>query len=350
MNRRLFFPGQTRLWCGPQAAPGLAGVGTNGLDGDLGLRVILAKPRGFCAGVERAIEIVERALEIYGPPVYVRHEIVHNKRVVEDLKAKGARFVEELDEIPDGAVTVFSAHGVAQKVEDVARLRALPVVDATCPLVAKVHKEGQRYAEQGFEVVLIGHEGHPEVEGTMGRIPGKVYLVSTAEAVGKLQVGNPDKLAYVSQTTLSVDDTREVIEALSVRFPKIVGPDVKDICYATQNRQRAVRELAPKVDLFLVVGARNSSNSNRLREIAADTGVATYLIEDASHLDPRWLEGVDAVGITAGASTPEELVVELIDRLRSHRDIEVEVLDGEEENVQFKLPEELRNLPVARIA
>jgi 4-hydroxy-3-methylbut-2-en-1-yl diphosphate reductase len=314
------------------------------------LRVILAKPRGFCAGVERAIEIVERALEIYGPPVYVRHEIVHNKRVVEDLKAKGARFVEELDEIPDGAVTVFSAHGVSQKVEDVARLRSLPVVDATCPLVAKVHKEGQRYAEQGFEVVLIGHEGHPEVEGTMGRVPGKVYLVSNADDVEKLEVDNPDKLAYVSQTTLSVDDTRDVIEALSERFPKIVGPDVKDICYATQNRQRAVRELAPQVDLFLVVGARNSSNSNRLREIAADTGVATYLIEDASHLEPKWLESVEAVGITAGASTPEELVAELIDRMRSYRDIELEVLDGEEENVQFKLPEELRNLPVARIA
>lgn len=314
------------------------------------MRVILAKPRGFCAGVERAIEIVERALEIYGPPVYVRHEIVHNKRVVEDLKAKGARFVEELDEIPDGAVTVFSAHGVSQKVEDVARLRSLPVVDATCPLVAKVHKEGQRYAAHGFEVVLIGHEGHPEVEGTMGRVPGKVYLVSNAEDVSKLEVDNPDKLAYVSQTTLSVDDTRDVIEALSARFPKIVGPDVKDICYATQNRQRAVRELAPKVDLFLVVGARNSSNSNRLREIAADTGVATYLIEDASHLEPYLLEGVEAVGITAGASTPEELVAELIDRMRLYRDIELEVLDGEEENVQFKLPDELRNLPVVRIA
>ncbi|MGB8275912.1 MAG: 4-hydroxy-3-methylbut-2-enyl diphosphate reductase [Alphaproteobacteria bacterium] len=314
------------------------------------MKVILAKPRGFCAGVERAIEIVEKALEIYGPPVYVRHEIVHNKRVVEDLKAKGARFVEELDEIPDGAVTVFSAHGVSQKVEDHARLRVLPVVDATCPLVAKVHKEGQRYAEQGFEVVLIGHEGHPEVEGTMGRIPAKVYLVSSVADVGELEVSDPDKVAYVSQTTLSVDDTREVIEALSDRFPKIVGPDVRDICYATQNRQRAVRELAPKVDLFFVVGARNSSNSNRLREIAADTGVATYLIEDASHLDPAWLRGVDSVGITAGASTPEELVQELIDRLRSYSEIELEVLDGEEENVQFRLPDELRKLPVARIA
>jgi 4-hydroxy-3-methylbut-2-enyl diphosphate reductase len=314
------------------------------------VKVILAKPRGFCAGVERAIEIVEKALEIYGPPVYVRHEIVHNKRVVEDLKAKGARFVEELDEIPDGAVTVFSAHGVSQKVEDEARLRELPVVDATCPLVAKVHKEGQRYAEQGYELVLIGHEGHPEVEGTMGRIPAKAYLVSTVEDVARLEVTNPEKLAYVSQTTLSVDDTREVIEALSARFPRIVGPDVRDICYATQNRQRAVRELAPKVDLFLVVGARNSSNSNRLREIAADTGVVTHLIEDASHLDPSWLHGIESVGITAGASTPEELVRELIGRLRDYRDIELEILDGEEENVQFKLPEELRNLPVARIA
>jgi 4-hydroxy-3-methylbut-2-enyl diphosphate reductase len=314
------------------------------------LRVILAKPRGFCAGVERAIEIVERALELYGPPVYVRHEIVHNKRVVEDLKAKGARFVEELDEIPDGAVTVFSAHGVAQKVADEAVLRDLPVVDATCPLVAKVHKEGQRYAKHGYEVVLIGHEGHPEVEGTMSRIPGKVYLVSTAADVQELEVENRDKLAYVSQTTLSVDDTRAVIEALTERFPKIVGPDVKDICYATQNRQRAVREVAPKVDLFLVVGASNSSNSNRLREIAADEGVDTYLIEDASHLDPALLDGVEAVGITAGASTPEELVHELIDRLRQYRDIKVEVFDGEEENVVFKLPDELKDHPRARSA
>jgi 4-hydroxy-3-methylbut-2-enyl diphosphate reductase len=314
------------------------------------LRVILAKPRGFCAGVERAIDIVERLLEIHGPHLYVRHEIVHNKRVVEDLKAKGARFVEEVDEIPDGAVTVFSAHGVSQQVADEAVMRNLPVVDATCPLVAKVHKEGQRYAKHGYEVVLIGHEGHPEVEGTMGRISGKVYLVSSVEDVERLEVKDPDKLAYVSQTTLSVDDTREVIDALTERFPKIVGPDVKDICYATQNRQAAVRELAPKVDLFLVVGARNSSNSNRLREIAADTGVATYLIEDASHLEPEWLKGVEAVGITAGASTPEELVQELIDRLREYREIELEVGDGEEENVQFKLPPELRELPQARTA
>ena len=306
------------------------------------MRVILAQPRGFCAGVERAIEIVERALEQYGPPVYVRHEIVHNKRVVEGLKAQGAVFVEELNEVPDGAITVFSAHGVSQKVADDARMRQLPVLDATCPLVAKVHKEGQRYAEKGFEVILIGHEGHPEVEGTMGRIPGRVHLVSTAEDVGNLRPRDPAKLAYVTQTTLSVDDTREVIEALTARFPKIVGPDVKDICYATQNRQLAVRELAEKVDLVLVVGAHNSSNSNRLRDIVAETGVPSYLIEDARTLDPSWLDEIESIGITAGASTPEELVHELIERLRQFHEIQVSVLDGIEEHIQFKLPAELR--------
>ncbi len=306
------------------------------------MRVVLAQPRGFCAGVERAIEIVERALRFYGPPVYVRHEIVHNKRVVEDLKAKGAKFVEEVGEIPAGAITIFSAHGVSQKVEDDARLRSLPVIDATCPLVAKVHKEGQRYAEQGYEVILIGHEGHPEVEGTMGRIPGNVYLVSTVEHVASLEVKEPSKLAYVTQTTLSLDDTREVIETLKRRYPDIVGLDVKDICYATQNRQRAVRDLASHVDLFLVVGAGNSSNSNRLSEIAAGLGVPTYLIEDAGAFDPAWLDGVEAVGITAGASTPEALVEEIIDRLRQLRDIEVQVLEGIEEHIQFKLPDELQ--------
>ncbi|HEX7005779.1 MAG TPA: 4-hydroxy-3-methylbut-2-enyl diphosphate reductase [Alphaproteobacteria bacterium] len=307
------------------------------------MRVILAQPRGFCAGVERAIEIVERAIKVYGPPVYVRHEIVHNKRVVEALKAKGAVFVEELDEVPAGAITVFSAHGVSQKVEDDANLRELPVIDATCPLVAKVHKEGQRYAEKGYEVVLIGHEGHPEVEGTMGRIPGKVYLVQDSEDVDALEVTKPDKLAYVTQTTLSVDDTRDVIEALKRRFPKIVGPDVKDICYATQNRQAAVRELARRVDLLLVVGAHNSSNSNRLREIGTEMGVPSYLIEDDRAFDPAWLEGVDSVGISAGASTPEALVQEVIGRLREHREIELEILDGIEEHIQFKLPEALQN-------
>jgi 4-hydroxy-3-methylbut-2-en-1-yl diphosphate reductase len=306
------------------------------------MRVILAQPRGFCAGVERAIEIVEKALELYGPPVYVRHEIVHNKRVVETLKAKGARFVEEVHEIPDGAITVFSAHGVSQKVEDSAKLRDLPVLDATCPLVAKVHKEGQRYAEKGYEVILIGHEGHPEVEGTMGRIPGKVHLVEDPDDVKKLTIGDRAKVAYVTQTTLSVDDTREVIEALKQRFPKIIGPDVKDICYATQNRQAAVRELTKQVDLLLVVGARNSSNSNRLREIGQESGVPTYLLEDVSALEPQWLEGVDTVGITAGASTPEELVHELIEKLRAFRKIELTIMHGIEEHIQFKLPDQLR--------
>lgn len=306
------------------------------------MRVILAQPRGFCAGVERAIEIVEKALKRYGPPVYVRHEIVHNKRVVETLRAKGAVFVEELDEVPEDAITVFSAHGVSQQVADEAKRRELPVIDATCPLVSKVHKEGQRYAAKDYEVVLIGHEGHPEVEGTMGRIPGKVYLVSTKEGVGKLQVTAPDRLSYVTQTTLSVDDTREVIEALKERFPAIVGPDVKDICYATQNRQAAVRTLAQQVDVVLVVGAHNSSNSNRLRDIVAEMDVPSYLIEDASHLDAAWIDGVETIGITAGASTPEELVHEVIDQLRAGREIEVSVLDGIEEHIQFKLPEELR--------
>ena len=306
------------------------------------MRVILAQPRGFCAGVERAIEIVEKALELYGPPVYVRHEIVHNKRVVETLKAKGARFVEEVHEIPDGAITVFSAHGVSQKVEDSAKLRDLPVLDATCPLVAKVHKEGQRYSEKGYEVILIGHEGHPEVEGTMGRIPGKVHLVEDPADVEKLSIPDSTKLAYVTQTTLSVDDTREVIEALKRRFPKIIGPDVKDICYATQNRQAAVRELAKQVDLLLVVGARNSSNSNRLREIGQESGVNTYLLEDVSALDAKWLEGVETVGITAGASTPEELVRELIEKLGAFGKIELTIMHGIEEHIQFKLPDQLR--------
>jgi 4-hydroxy-3-methylbut-2-en-1-yl diphosphate reductase len=304
-------------------------------------RVILAKPRGFCAGVERAIEIVERALDLYGPPVYVRHEIVHNKHVVDALRAKGAVFVEELEEIPEGAVTVFSAHGVAEAVELEARRRALPVLDATCPLVSKVHKEGQNHVRKGREVILIGHEGHPEVEGTRGRISGGVHLVSDVEDVATLDVKNPQELAYVTQTTLSVDDTRDIIAALQARFPKIVGPDVRDICYATQNRQQSVRDVASQVDLLLVVGARNSSNSNRLREIGAQLGVPSYLIDDASMLDPEWLEGVRAVGVTAGASAPEELVQQLVDRLKQYGDVEVDDQPGVEENMQFKLPREL---------
>lgn len=305
------------------------------------MRVVLAQPRGFCAGVERAIEIVERAIEKYGPPIYVRHEIVHNRHVVERLRAKGARFVDDLDEIPPGSVTIFSAHGVSSLVEQEAEQRDLPVIDATCPLVSKVHSEGQRYAAQGREIVLIGHAGHPEIEGTMGRINGKVHLISTAEEVAKLGVSNPDKLAYITQTTLSVDDTRAVIDALRTRFPSIVGPDTKDICYATQNRQRAARELARSVDMVLVVGAANSSNSNRLREIAAEQGVPAYLIASADALDPNWLAGVESVGITAGASAPDDLVQEVIDRLRALGEVELATLPGIIENVRFRMPQAL---------
>jgi len=305
------------------------------------IEVILAKPRGFCAGVERAIEIVERAIERFGPPVYVRHEIVHNKRVVESLRAKGAIFVEEVSDVPDDAVTIFSAHGVSQKVENQARLRALPVIDATCPLVSKVHREGQNHHAKGREIILIGHAGHPEVEGTQGQIPGGVKLVTSVADVAELEVADPTRVAYVTQTTLSVDDTRDVIRALKEKFPGIVGPDVKDICYATQNRQQAVRDLAKTVDLLLVVGAQNSSNSNRLREIGRDIGVPSYLIDDANGLDPNWFDGVETVGITAGASAPEELVLELIHRLGDFGEVSVHEASGVEEHMQFKLPREL---------
>jgi 4-hydroxy-3-methylbut-2-enyl diphosphate reductase len=315
------------------------------------LRVVLAQPRGFCAGVERAIAIVERALERFGPPVYVRHEIVHNKHVVEALKSKGARFVDDVDEIPEGAVTVFSAHGVSEAVEVAGRTRELEVIDATCPLVTKVHKEGQRYAGKGYEVILIGHAGHPEVEGTMGRINGPVHLISDAKEVAGLAPANPDKLAFVTQTTLSVDDTRDVIRALKARFPAIVGPDTRDICYATQNRQTAVRALSEEVDLILVVGAQNSSNSNRLREIGEMTGTRSHLIDSADNLDPAWLEGAQVVGITAGASAPELLVQDLIARLGERYDVTVETLDGIQENVHFRLPVELADpVPTARSA
>ena len=308
------------------------------------IKILLSAPRGFCAGVERAIEIVEKALKIYGPPVYVRHEIVHNKRVVNNLSSKGAIFVQELDQIPPGAVTIFSAHGVAQKIEDTAKDRKLPILDATCPLVAKVHREGQRYSSKGYEVILIGHEGHPEVEGTMGRISGDVYLVSNTEDVFKLKVRNPNKLSYISQTTLSVDDTKVVIEALKKRFPSIEGPDVKDICYATQNRQSAVRDLVDHVDLILVVGAKNSSNSNRLRDLGEESGVDTYLIETADDLDRKWFDNVESIGISSGASTPDELVKEVIKRISSFREIKIEKRPGIEENIVFKLPKELTNI------
>ncbi len=305
------------------------------------LRVILAQPRGFCAGVERAIDIVERALVKYGPPIYVRHEIVHNRHVVEDLRARGAVFVDELDEVPEGAMTVFSAHGVARKVESAAKARALPVIDATCPLVAKVHAEGRRYAGQGREIVLIGHAGHAEVEGTIGQIDGKVYLVQTVEDAAALEVQWPEKLSYITQTTLSVDDTRGIIAALKARFPEIVGPDVRDICYATQNRQEAVHHLAELVDLILVVGSKNSSNSNRLREIGAELGRPSYLIDDAEHLQSAWFEGVRTVGLTAGASAPEVLVQGVIEGMRRFGRVEIETLAGTPEDVKFKLPAEV---------
>ncbi|MEO0881018.1 MAG: 4-hydroxy-3-methylbut-2-enyl diphosphate reductase [Pseudomonadota bacterium] len=291
------------------------------------------------------MDIVERALEKYGAPVYVRHEIVHNKRVVDTLRDRGAIFVKEVDEVPTGAVAIFSAHGVSKKVEDGAALRELDVIDATCPLVTKVHKEGRRYAAKDYDIVLIGHLGHPEVEGTLGQIPGTVHVLSEPEEVAELEVSDPERVAFVTQTTLSVNDTKDVIAALRERFPKIIGPDTRDICYATQNRQTAVIELSKQVDLLLVVGAHNSSNSNRLREIGENFGLPSYLIEDATMFDPAWLKGVGVVGITAGASAPETLVQETIERLRASRDVTVEKLDGVEENVRFKLPAELADIP-----
>jgi 4-hydroxy-3-methylbut-2-en-1-yl diphosphate reductase len=308
------------------------------------IRVILAQPRGFCAGVERAIDIVERALIKFGPPIYVRHEIVHNRHVVEDLRARGAVFVDELDEVPEGAMTVFSAHGVARKVEKAASSRSLPVIDATCPLVAKVHAEGRRYASQGREIVLIGHAGHAEVEGTIGQIDGQVYLVQTVEDANALVVANPEKLSYITQTTLSVDDTRGIIAALQERFPAITGPDVRDICYATQNRQEAVHHLAELVDLILVVGSKNSSNSNRLREIGAELGRPSYLIDDATALQPSWFDNVRSVGLTAGASAPEVLVQGVIEGLRRFGQVDIELLAGTPEDVKFKLPAEVADV------
>jgi len=305
------------------------------------LKIILAQPRGFCAGVDRAIEIVEKALSLYGAPVYVRHEIVHNRWVVEDLRAKGVVFVQEVSEIPDGAITVFSAHGISEKVENSARLRDLPVIDATCPLVTKVHKEAQRYEAQDRQIILIGHEGHPEVEGTSGRVQNGVLLVQNAKDVATLVVNDPQKLAYVTQTTLSVDDTKEIIEALKKRFPEIAGPELRDICYATQNRQNAVRDLASQVDMLLVVGSANSSNSNRLRDLAAEIGITAYLIDDAKSLNPQWFDNIDSVGITAGASAPEHLVQGVVSAIEKLRPTIIETLAGIAENTRFKLPPEV---------
>jgi 4-hydroxy-3-methylbut-2-enyl diphosphate reductase len=305
------------------------------------LEIFLAQPRGFCAGVVRAIEIVERALERHGAPVYVRHEIVHNRYVVEGLKAKGAIFVDELSEVPDDAMTIFSAHGVARGVEDDAAARGLPVLDATCPLVTKVHNQGKRYMAKGRAVVLIGHAGHPEVDGTLGQVPGPVHLVQSAGDVALLTLQPDEPVAYITQTTLSVDDTRDIITALEQRFSDIEGPETRDICYATQNRQSAVRDLGKLVDVILVVGATNSSNSNRLREIGTEVGVASYLIADGSELDPAWLKGARSVGITAGASAPDVLVDDVIETLRRIGPVAVSVLPGREETIEFRLPAEL---------
>ncbi|QBR71766.1 4-hydroxy-3-methylbut-2-enyl diphosphate reductase [Beijerinckiaceae bacterium] len=307
------------------------------------MKVILAQPRGFCAGVVRAIEIVERALEKYGPPIYVRHEIVHNGYVVESLKAKGAQFVERLDEIPHGARTIFSAHGVARSVEEQAAALGLPVLDATCPLVAKVHSQGERYVQHGRAIVLIGHAGHPEVEGTVGRIPARVHLVQSEADVQKLDLAPDTPIAYVSQTTLSVDDTKSIIAALKRRFKDIVGPETKDICYATQNRQSAVRELSKLVDVMLVVGAKNSSNSNRLREIGAESNIPAFLIADRTELDLEFLRGVKTIGLTAGASAPEVLVEDVINALSSLGPVELTTLPGVREDIEFKLPAELND-------
>ncbi len=307
--------------------------------------ILLANPRGFCAGVDRAISIVESALEKFGAPIYVRHEVVHNRYVVNKLKDAGAVFVEELDEVPDDSIVIFSAHGVAKTVREMAKSRALKVFDATCPLVTKVHMEVHRASRKGSEAVLIGHAGHPEVIGTMGQYEnreGGMYLVETPEDVAKLQVKNPDDLCFVTQTTLSVDETSDVIDALRKHFPKIQGPRKDDICYATQNRQDAVREMAGLVDAMLVVGSRNSSNSNRLRELAEKVGARAYLIDDASMIEASWLEGVKAIGVTAGASAPEVLVQNVIARLRVLGGKVVSEHPGREENVVFEVPPELR--------
>ena len=310
------------------------------------MNIILANPRGFCAGVDRAIEIVSRALDLFGAPIYVRHEVVHNRFVVEGLRRRGAIFVDELSEIPDGNTVIFSAHGVSMAVRQQAEQRDLRVFDATCPLVTKVHMEVTRFSHDGYEVILIGHRGHPEVEGTMGQFQrrggqGGIYLVVTPEDVGRLEISNPQRLAYVTQTTLSMDDSRLVVDALRQRFPAIHGPKRDDICYATQNRQDAVKELASRCELVLVVGSPNSSNSNRLREIAKKRGTTAYLIDDANDIKREWLRGVENLGLTAGASAPELLVDQVIEKLKEWGADQVEHLSGREEKVEFSLPKEL---------
>jgi len=307
------------------------------------MEVILAQPRGFCAGVVRAIEIVERALEAYNPPIYVLHEIVHNRHVVEKLKKRGALFVETLDDVPLGALCIFSAHGVAQAVVKNAEQQQLQIIDATCPLVTKVHTQAQRYAQQGYFVIIIGHAGHPEVEGTRGCVQGPVHVLCTQKEVIALQIDDPEHVAYVTQTTLSLDDTREVIEALTARFPKIKGPALTDICYATQNRQNAVHQLASDIDILLVVGAHNSSNSNRLREVGTQAGVQAYLIEDAEDLQADWFANHPIVGMTAGASTPEVLVKGVLQRLHHFGVKTVKTMPGKPEQTLFRIPQVLLN-------
>jgi 4-hydroxy-3-methylbut-2-enyl diphosphate reductase len=309
------------------------------------MKILLANPRGFCAGVNRAIEIVERALESFGAPIYVRHEVVHNQYVVDNLRNKGAIFVDELSEVPDDATVIFSAHGVSKAVQTEAKQRGLKVFDATCPLVTKVHIEVVKHQQAGHECILIGHAGHPEVEGTMGQYEGegRIYLVEDVANAEQLQVQNPDELSYVTQTTLSMDDTAEIIAALKKRFPKIQGPKKDDICYATQNRQDAVKELAPQCEVVLVVGSKNSSNSNRLRELAERLGSKAYLIDNAEQIDPQWIAGINAVGVTAGASAPEILVEEVIKRLESLGGESAQETQGVVENVVFSLPKALQN-------
>lgn len=303
--------------------------------------ILLAQPRGFCAGVDRAIEIVERALLQFGAPIYVRHEIVHNAYVVNDLKQKGAIFIENLDDVPAGNTLIFSAHGVSQNVRKEAESRGLTVFDATCPLVTKVHIEVAKMRREQREIIMIGHQGHPEVEGTMGQSDGGIYLVETVDDVSKLKVFNPELLAYVTQTTLSVDDTLEIISALKIRFPNIIEPKKGDICYATTNRQEAVKFMAPQVDLLIVVGSINSSNSNRLKEVAQKMGVDAYMVDKAEQIDPEWIVGCERIGVTAGASAPELLVLEVIDKLKKLGVRSVRTLDGVTENVTFPMPKGL---------
>ena len=315
------------------------------------MKIYLASPRGFCAGVDRAIEIVELSLKAYGAPIYVRHEIVHSRHVVNSLRQKGAVFVEELSEVPDKSIVIFSAHGVAKEVWAEANRRGLKVIDATCPLVIKVHHEVNRDYTQGYELILIGHAGHPEVIGTLGQVPDKFHLVSSVSDVEKLHVENTHHLSYVTQTTLSVDECRDIVEALHRRFPKIKGPHQEDICYATQNRQNAVKELSKRVDVILVIGSPNSSNSNRLRELGEHCGIQSYLIDSSADINPAWIKGAKAVGISAGASAPEVLVTEVVDYLKRHGADEVEELMVIEEDVEFSLPKELVTIqPLSRAA